>query len=42
MTGIARATVIGLAYGVAFTIGAAYWVRGAALHVRDKLAEALT
>lgn len=41
MTGIARVTVIGLAYGVAFTIGAACWVGGAALKVRDKLTEAL-
>jgi hypothetical protein len=42
MTGLARIAVITLAYSAAFTIGGYYWVRGAALHVRDRVAEALT
>jgi hypothetical protein len=42
MTGIARTAVIAAAYGVAFTIGASCWIWGAALHVRDRVAEALT
>ena len=42
MTGIARGVAIGLAYGVAITIGAACWAWDGARYARNKLAEALT
>jgi hypothetical protein len=37
MTGIARAAVIGLAYGVAIVVGGYCWIGGAVGHLRDKL-----